>query len=81
MTVGSALITNYLLENNNLKVSKINNRLLTIDQQIDSYWQYVKDLDAKSDLAVIVLSEGKDNNALILELEFNNYFKINIDTL
>ena len=76
MTVSSAIITSYLLEENSSKLEKIEAKSDALDQKIDNYWEYAKSAENKIDLAIIALSNSDNaENKKIVEEYFFNWLK------
>ncbi|MDA0902614.1 MAG: hypothetical protein O3B09_04325 [Proteobacteria bacterium] len=70
-TVTSALISNYLLEKNSLRLKEINEKSVVIEHKINNHWKYIEASERKIDLAIIALAKSDDveNNS-----EVENYF-------
>jgi hypothetical protein len=81
MTVASAIITNSLIEQGNLRISSINKEKLTIERRIDSQWQFLQESKGKLDLAINVVAVGQKwgKNQVVNNYFYNWFSKISED--
>lgn len=63
LTVLSALVTHYVVDQNNDKISSINTQISSISNNIDNLWQEVQTLEQKENFTTIItlLAQDLDN--------------------